>query len=188
MGEQRRYRRPWLWILGWKIVSGEPEDGPKLQQVKSNLRRFFSRITFTVVCLFWVWAFYLQDVAEINFVQAIGFLVYGVGFFSYVVLRTPFRSGLKVNAARLLADTILSSAYFICAFSLIYSLLGTSRLHADILDNLYFSTVTFSTLGYGDIQPNRESQLYAGLEAIIGNLHLGMIVGATFAAITNTKK
>lgn len=184
-----------MWFTGWKMLSADPKHDPILKQVKSNLRRLFSRITFLSICIFLLWALRYQKMASVNMVQAILILTWGICFFSYVVVRTPFRSGMKSNAARLLADTILSSAYFVCAFSLIYSVLGINWSSVvepdrafDILDNLYFSAVTFSTLGYGDIQPVRASQGYAAIEAILGNLHLGMIVGATFVAITNTKK
>lgn len=51
---------------------------------------------------------------------------------------------------------------------------------APILDwdiALYFSLVTWTTLGYGDLQPMRELQLLAALEAFLGYTYLGLIVG-----------
>ncbi|RLK10967.1 potassium channel family protein [Ruegeria conchae] len=42
---------------------------------------------------------------------------------------------------------------------------------------LYFSVVTFTTLGYGDMQPSPNFRLYAGYQAVLGYLYLGMIVG-----------
>ena len=44
-------------------------------------------------------------------------------------------------------------------------------------DNLYFSIVTFSTLGYGDIQPaNRFTQALASVESLIGALLIAYLV------------
>ncbi|WP_424833346.1 ion channel [Ruegeria sp.] len=42
---------------------------------------------------------------------------------------------------------------------------------------LYFSVVTFTTLGYGDMQPSPSFRLYAGYQAVLGYMYLGMIVG-----------
>lgn len=188
MNEKRTYKNLIRWAFGWKTLSSDPKHDSPLEQYKSNLRRFFSRLTFATVIAFFVWAVFFAKKNPINIKAAYAFLFWGLFFFYYVVLRTPFRSGMKVNAARLLLDTILCAAYFICSFSLIYSLLKTSKCNSDIFDHLYFSTVTFSTLGYGDIHPSEASQGYAALEAILGNLHLGIIVGATFAAIAKPRK
>ena len=38
----------------------------------------------------------------------------------------------------------------------------------DFLEALYFSTITFTTLGYGDIRPDGLAKLVAGSEALVG--------------------
>ncbi|MTI13688.1 ion channel [Sansalvadorimonas verongulae] len=45
-----------------------------------------------------------------------------------------------------------------------------------LLDSLYFSMVTFTTLGYGDITPMGPSRTLASLEAFIGNFCLALFV------------
>ncbi|MEO0497691.1 MAG: ion channel [Pseudomonadota bacterium] len=56
-------------------------------------------------------------------------------------------------------------------------------------DTLYFSMVTFSTLGYGDFVPAGEwFRLTAGAAALIGNLHLGLLVGAVFYSLQGQSK
>lgn len=184
----RRYKHWIYWIPGWKELSVDPLHDSTFEQLMSNVRRAYSRFCFTIISLVFVWAFLFKDNFSLDEFGAWLLFLNGLWFFYYVVIRTPFRSGGKANALRLLLDTILSSAYLIGSFAIFYSLFLTSRLNATLLDNLYFSAVTFSTLGYGDIHPSPESQGFAAIEAIIGNLHLGMIVGATFAAITQTKK
>lgn len=42
---------------------------------------------------------------------------------------------------------------------------------------LYFSMVTWTTLGYGDFAPAPDLRLLAGLQAGLGYLFLGLIVG-----------
>ncbi len=49
---------------------------------------------------------------------------------------------------------------------------------------MYFSTVTFSTLGYGDFRPAPEARSYAAFLAVYGNIHLGLLVGGLFLTIT----
>ena len=41
----------------------------------------------------------------------------------------------------------------------------------------YFSIVTWTTLGYGDYKPAESLRLVAGLEASLGYVFLGLIVG-----------
>lgn len=55
----------------------------------------------------------------------------------------------------------------------------------DAVDFIYFAMVTFSTLGYGDFHPaDGITQILAAALAIVGNLHLALIVGAFFALLT----
>lgn len=49
-------------------------------------------------------------------------------------------------------------------------------------DALYFSVVTFTTLGYGDMAPRKEIRLVAAFQAIYGYLLLGALVGMLVAA------
>lgn len=49
---------------------------------------------------------------------------------------------------------------------------------AEPFDSLYFSIVTWTTLGYGDFQPKSELRLMAAFQAVFGYLFLGLIVGS----------
>ena len=40
--------------------------------------------------------------------------------------------------------------------------------------------MTFSTLGYGDFRPSPDARLMAAAQALLGTIHIGMIVGAIF--------
>lgn len=65
----------------------------------------------------------------------------------------------------------------------VYSLgpgLGASLNHTVtvFLQSLYFSTVTFTTLGYGNIRPmSNVGQYIAATEAMIGSLLVALVVG-----------
>ncbi len=101
-----------------------------------------------------------------------------------------------IRAGRLLRDTAFSSGYTVCSFALLFRYIGVKGEGADGLalcfasgdvctcntgpiDHLYLSLVTFTTLGYGDLSLC-QYRLVAGLEALLGNLHLGIFVGAVF--------
>ena len=112
-----------------------------------------------------------------------------------IVLLMPFRDGSPwadgksfiVDARRLLFDSLVSSLFVIVAFSVIYQSTGLvfsdSMIWPSAIDALYFSAVTFSTLGYGDFSPVPAARPVAAFQALVGNLHLGMVVGSTFAAL-----
>ena len=51
------------------------------------------------------------------------------------------------------------------------------RLDSQFRTAFYFSVVTFTTLGYGDMQPVADMRLYTAYEAVIGYVYLGMVVG-----------
>jgi len=54
---------------------------------------------------------------------------------------------------------------------------GGTTYH-DFPTALYFSFVTFTTLGYGDFQPSEGMRLLAAQEALFGYVFLGFMVGA----------
>jgi voltage-gated potassium channel Kch len=52
-----------------------------------------------------------------------------------------------------------------------------------LLDSLYFSAETFTSLGFGDIVPSGPLQLLAGSETLIGLLLIGWSASYTFVAM-----
>ena len=115
-------------------------------------------------------------------------------YFSTVVVAVLFLTShdFRVAPVRLAKDTLVSICFIILSFALLYRKLGIS-LSADCdrkfteIDTLYFSAVTFSTLGYGDFRPCEAARLIASSEALIGNLHLGLIVGSGFLLAGNSQ-
>lgn len=86
---------------------------------------------------------------------------------------------------------VLFSVSFIVFFSLFYFLLGIEDSGVTVryqsgqplynnlvswLETLYFSVVTFTTLGYGDLNPVGLSRLFAAIEAFIGSFTLALFV------------
>jgi len=59
-----------------------------------------------------------------------------------------------------------------------HGIVDTSNRQVTALTNdcLYFSTVTFTTLGYGDFRPIGKARRIAMIEAVSGYLYLGITV------------
>ena len=53
---------------------------------------------------------------------------------------------------------------------------------------LYFSIVTFTTLVFGDFRPSESARLMAALQAMLGTVHIGLIVGAVYVAVGQNVK
>ena len=68
----------------------------------------------------------------------------------------------------------------IWAWAALYMLVGE---FSDIQRALYFSTVTFSTLGYGDITLQDHWQLISSFEAVNGVILFGVSTAFVFAVI-----
>jgi hypothetical protein len=51
---------------------------------------------------------------------------------------------------------------------------------------LYFSMVTFTTLGYGDVTLNSDWQILAGVEGMVGIVVFGLTTALLFAVIQKT--
>ena len=110
--------------------------------------------------------------------------LWAIWFFLFVVILIPFRTSsvFAPNGQRLALDALLSGLNWIVVCGYYYSLVGIAPAEkvTGVYDFFYFSTVTFSTLGYGDFSPEPAGRLIASTQAIVGNLHLGVLVAAAF--------
>jgi hypothetical protein len=94
---------------------------------------------------------------------------------------------IQPNLARAILSTsiVLLVIHLIQAFlwAVLYIVLpghsGLDNLH----DALYFSIITITTLGYGDVTLNEQWQLLSGLESMIGIIVFGMSTAIIFAVV-----
>lgn len=106
-----------------------------------------------------------------------------IGYFAYTVAMAPlFPGNSTVTAKETLARLGISTALNVLTFAVLFT--GGGMNLGDAADTagtaLYFSIVTFSTLGYGDISPADYYRLPAAALAFIGNLHLGLLAALCF--------
>ena len=94
---------------------------------------------------------------------------------SIFAVRAVKRHDLTIGWALVLLGlaNLLSIAIFAAAYD------GCRCLNAEVdyVDALYFSIVTWTTLGYGDFQPTGAFKLFAAIEAVYGYVFLGLLVG-----------
>jgi hypothetical protein len=88
-------------------------------------------------------------------------------------------------------DTIFgaAAAYLMIgiAFAVIYGWLETFQPGYDFWEFVYFSLVTITTLGYGDIAPvSQEARSLATLQAVTGQFYVAVLV-ARFVAILSSR-
>ena len=153
----------------------------------SNWRRVLTRtcIIFSILLLIEA-ALNSQRTPAGGSLFAGGMTLVSLYFFVDVVLLVPFRTSdsFTVNVPRLFVDTIVSATFLVMSFAAIYRVTGISPAGSP-LDHVYFSAVTFSTLGFGDYSPVGFGKAAAAFQAMLGNIHLGFLVGSTFVAIQN---
>ena len=160
----------------------------------SGNRKILMVGVFLITPIFLVgWSGYAKD----NFFLALLIFSFGMAFFGFVAA-----SILKhiVAEERVTIDLIYGSAcvYFLIGFfwSIGYGIIellmpGSFSVSGELLcradytshygllnDNLsYFSFVTLTTLGYGDIVPvSGAAKTFAALEAIVGQLYIALLV------------
>lgn len=86
---------------------------------------------------------------------------------------------IVLNFAFLHAEAGIVCAAPTCAGSTLIVLDGQQvPIYSDLATAVYFSIVTFTTLGFGDLQPLPNTRMLAALEASFGYLYLGLLVGA----------
>lgn len=82
-------------------------------------------------------------------------------------------------------------ALLLCAFAAVYQMVGIQdntrpggQVSHAYFDSLYYSIVTFTTLGYGDFYPRGVGRVLAGIQALTGYVILGMIASTTASVVS----
>lgn len=97
----------------------------------------------------------------------------------------------KMTLPRMLAYISLQF-YIIVVYAMIYARIGlldgSGALLQDLGTGFYFSLVTWTTLGYGDLQPPPNLRLIASSEAILGYISMGILVALVLQWLTAPRK
>ena len=99
--------------------------------------------------------------------------------FLLILIYASFGQKFYISLAFILS--IVGVAALLLAYAGLYSRNGiingpTQLLSKDPIDCLYFSIVTFTTLGYGDFYPKPEMRLFTASEALVGYFALAALI------------
>jgi hypothetical protein len=112
-------------------------------------------------------------------VLQIAFAYWGVRYYVRHSVAAPGASGIRPLVAAVLimmSGTILQIALWAALF------VGLGEFD-EFYEAVYFSTVNFSSLGYGDVVMTRSWKLLGPLESLCGVLMLGMTAAAVMAIL-----
>lgn len=86
-------------------------------------------------------------------------------------------SVFKIIIAGLSNILIFATLYYV--FGVIDTSLASTAaaIKGDFITSLYFSIITWTTVGYGDFKPVPELRLVAGFEALLGTFYIAILVG-----------
>ena len=65
---------------------------------------------------------------------------------------------------------------------------ATPQQVSKVLTSIYFSIVTWTTLGYGDFRPVESMRIVAACEAILGYVYMGVMVGVVINLLAEKRK
>lgn len=99
------------------------------------------------------------------------------------------------NLWKELALTVLNVFLFLLTFSALYYEVGIvdttlegNPISQDFWACFYYSIVTFTSTGYGDLRPQGITRVFASLHALIGYLVLGLMASTSLSVVQWTAK
>jgi hypothetical protein len=129
----------------------------------------------------------LQNLFFGAIVIALTVVVHTLGLMSVTHFMTWFIGRIRLHGRRsrvIAMITVVLGVFLVLSvevwiWAMAFVLLGVVK---DIETALYFSTITFSTVGYGDVVPAHEWRQFAALEGINGFLLIGWSTAYLVAA------
>jgi hypothetical protein len=87
--------------------------------------------------------------------------------------------GVMTTSLALLVLHILEAVLWAFLYMVLPAHAGLKNFH----EAIYFSMITFTTLGYGDVTPNEPWQVLAGAEGMVGIVVFGLTTALLYAVI-----
>lgn len=128
---------------------------------------------------------------------AFNLLIQGLGSIFWLrKIAAPVKTENGITNNKILKVLLFSFLFFTLVHTLqslvwafcYYLIPETASQFSSFSESVYFSMVTFTTLGYGDISLSSNWRLLSGLEAINGIMLIGWSTAMMFALIQNIYK
>lgn len=119
-------------------------------------------------------------------------LIHGYGTIYWIkFIRKKYKESIKNSLTKKIVWNLIYTAIFLLSLNFLeaiiwgftYYLLPGIKEFETIEKAIYFSLVTFTTLGYGDITINSSNRILAGFEAMNGVLLLGWTTAMMFSLL-----
>ncbi|MDH3355730.1 MAG: potassium channel family protein [Chromatiales bacterium] len=103
---------------------------------------------------------------------------FGIAFSSFSLKQTVLVREVYILQFIELCFTAITNIFL---FAYLYRVFGINTSCGDIthglLDSIYFSIVTWTTLGYGDFSPTEVLRIPAAIEALLGYTYMAILIG-----------
>ena len=131
-----------------------------------------------------------------NVVVCVMGFVFAAAFVALLVSRVMSMFSGNDRLKSEVALALVNVALLLTAFAAIYYALrvedasgsGSPKESRSFADMLYFSVVTFTTVGYGDYQPVGAARVMSGLQAFVGYIVLGILASSSASVLENIAK
>lgn len=152
--------------------------GPTVAEWQNTVKRGSLFALFLFLCVISLFL-YLE-----YWVLTIILLSFSILFFFGVTIKYYYNGYPLLCYLSLLAVTIFVFAFIYYKFGVIDTAVAAGPPVKNKGISIYFSIVTFTTLGYGDFKPIAEARLYAASEAIIGMSYMSMLIALLLGRIS----
>jgi hypothetical protein len=125
----------------------------------------------------------------INLLLTVIFLL-GINILFFISLWSfIYKSALKAaDCWKSMLELILVAFSNIFLFTDIYRYFGIANsegISQNLFDCLYFSIVTWTTLGYGDFSPTKGARFFAASEALLGYVYMAILIAILLPVIVS---
>ena len=143
--------------------------------MKFNQRMFVSFIQCLAVAAYFPVYFFLGVFA--SFLYAALFVIGGIFSIKRVLTSHNEDLTLKYTVITLSTDLFAIIVLFANAYEIFGSVINNGNSIEGLWPHIYFSVVTFTTLGYGDYLPVANAQIIAVIQALVGYSYFALLVG-----------
>ena len=138
----------------------------------------------TMTCLL-----FYSDYWYLSVFYAINSSVAMAGWYIYFCVLAMRQPDIRLSMCVFLTGFTVSFLFSILlSFASIYHYYGIlgqdQKLVKDPLTCLYFSAITWTTVGYGDFVPSPSARFFAACEAVLGYLFMGFLLAAMVHILT----
>ena len=104
------------------------------------------------------------------------FVVFGEALVTFATDTEQGRN--RIFFSKMLLSAVLTTLTYASAYRVLGLSNGETVVHDPVI-SLYFSIITWTTVGYGDFYPTAEGRLIAATEGLLGYVYMAVIVGVT---------